>query len=62
MRNGVRMKQLVNIEYHKHPISGEWYVTDDNYDGAEDGNNAMGAGTTKYEALTELLEKLEVEA
>ena len=35
-----------------------WIATDENYDGAPDGNNEMGHGDSAWEAWLDLMEKL----
>lgn len=48
------MKLIININHE--PTRGEYYATTDNYDGAPDGNNALGWGYTQSEAVYNLID------
>ena len=36
-----------------------WYAIDDNYDGAPDANSPQGSGSSKWEAVRDLIDQLE---
>lgn len=55
--------KLSIISYQPEGSRGEWRAIDQNsYDGAPDGNNAMGSGETALQAVAELIEQLEAQS
>ena len=55
--------KLSIVSYQPEGSRGEYRAIDQNsYDGAPDGNNAMGSGDTALEAVADLVEQLEAQA